>query len=199
LTVQGTSSQTKRDQEPLFEGETHVDDIADQSSQRVEIEEPDSRSDTLQPAPVIYDGIHKNTRLAIDTRMAARRLRRNLKESGDYLGVQGINPLTGELDVLTPTSSSPSDLVPGTSTGLEKLLKTVKEAKFSHEETKKTQEALEEARREIEKLNRAVEKKESIRILQRRVRWRREGNNWSSVAEPDLSPIQSLRSGISGE
>lgn len=41
-------------------------------------------------------------------RREKRRQRRSLKESGDYLGVQGVNPRTGEMDVLTPSSSSAS-------------------------------------------------------------------------------------------
>ncbi|KKP06029.1 hypothetical protein THAR02_01901 [Trichoderma harzianum] len=40
-------------------------------------------------------------------RSKARRLeRRSLRESGDYLGVQGVNPHTGELDIVSPTVSS---------------------------------------------------------------------------------------------
>ena len=35
-----------------------------------------------------------------------RRQRRGLKESGDYLGVQGVNPETGKLDVVTPTTAT---------------------------------------------------------------------------------------------
>ncbi|RFU73148.1 hypothetical protein TARUN_9113 [Trichoderma arundinaceum] len=37
---------------------------------------------------------------------ARRRQRQSLKESGDYLGVQGVNPHTGEPDVISPTNSS---------------------------------------------------------------------------------------------
>ncbi|EEY14844.1 predicted protein [Verticillium alfalfae VaMs.102] len=32
--------------------------------------------------------------------------RRQLRESGDYLGVQGVNPSTGELDTMTSSSGS---------------------------------------------------------------------------------------------
>lgn len=45
------------------------------------------------------------TRQAIEARKEARRQRRDLKESGDYLGVQGINPATGQLDMITPNGS----------------------------------------------------------------------------------------------
>ncbi|KAJ6789293.1 hypothetical protein PWT90_02159 [Aphanocladium album] len=41
-------------------------------------------------------------------RKQARQERRALKESGDYLGVQGVNPETGRLDVETPTDSDES-------------------------------------------------------------------------------------------
>lgn len=42
-------------------------------------------------------------------------------------------------------------------------------------------------------------KKAAIRDFQRRVRWHKHHNEWSSAAEPDLSPIMSLRSGRSGQ
>ncbi|KAK4130013.1 hypothetical protein BT67DRAFT_248475 [Trichocladium antarcticum] len=46
-----------------------------------------------------------------------RRQRRSLKKSGDFLGVTGVNPYTGELDVITPpTSSSSEDAVAAAAT-----------------------------------------------------------------------------------
>jgi hypothetical protein len=47
----------------------------------------------------------------------------------------------------------------------------------------------ERLRKEQERLDKVQRKKESIRAFQHRVRWRRDRNQWSSVAEPDLSPI----------
>lgn len=43
-----------------------------------------------------------------EEKLEARRQRRNLKESGDYLGVQGLNPETGQPDIITPTDSEGS-------------------------------------------------------------------------------------------
>ena len=55
------------------------------------------------------------------------------------------------------------------------------------------------SRREVEKLEKLEKlesEKEAIRLEQRHIRWRKEAGQWSSVAEPNLSPIaQSHRSG----
>jgi hypothetical protein len=82
--------------------------------------------------------------------------RRQLKESGDWLGVQGANPDTGEFDNLTPTTSSGSEAT-------------------------------------------ALRREATVIKRPRRVVWRRGDNQWSSVAEPDLSPIaQSQNSSAHG-
>jgi hypothetical protein len=99
----------------------------------------------------------------LDEKREVRMRRRNLKESGDFLGVQGANPDTGEYDLLTPTTSSGSEALPrGAAPSLVR-------------------------RRHIGE-SRARDHK--IAKLPRRVVWRRDENQWSSVAEPDLSPIE---------
>lgn len=74
---------------------------------------PTGKSGHPQGYPVSHIGCHKEEkhqnyaqRALANRIMARRRLqRRSLKESGDYLGVQGVNPLTGEPDHITPFSS----------------------------------------------------------------------------------------------
>ncbi len=136
-----------------------------------------------------------------ESKREARRRRQNLKESGDFLGVQGVNPETGEMDVLTPTTSSDSTKPPssGLSPSLGGLAQVVTETKQAYREAKR-QHTVEleraQSRREQEKMDKLEKGKEAIRTEQRKVRWRKEASQWSSVAEPDLSPVaQSQRSG----
>lgn len=103
-----------------------------------------------------------------------RRLRRSLKESGDFLGVQGVNPATGELNVLTPSSSS-AGYFPS-------LAKTVLDAKESYERARRQLEA--------EKMRKWERDKQAIREERRcNVRWKKKRYGWSSAIEPNLSPI----------
>lgn len=107
-------------------------------------------------------------------RREKRRLRRSLKESGDFLGVQGINPVTGELDVLTPSSSSAG--------GFASLTKAVLNNTGSYEEARR--------RLQMEKLQKWESNKQAIRAEHRNlVRWKKKRTGWSSAVEPNLSPI----------
>ncbi|CAK7234377.1 hypothetical protein SBRCBS47491_008927 [Sporothrix bragantina] len=111
--------------------------------------------------------------LPFKRKMEVHRQRKNLKESGDYLGVQGINPETGQLDVLTPTTGSKSTVssdasaVPGGSVQSS--------------------------------MDRYEEKKDKLRRQQSLIRWRKDTGQWSSVAEPGLSPIAQSRNSTPSE
>jgi len=132
----------------------------------------------------------------------ARRLRQGLKESGDFLGVQGVNPETGEMDVLTPTTTSSSVVTLPSAPELGGLVQMVRDTKQAYRDAKRQHESEMRrfvSRREVEKLEKLEKlesEKEAIRLEQRHIRWRKEAGQWSSVAEPNLSPIaQSHRSG----
>lgn len=115
-----------------------------------------------------------------------RQQRRSLKESGDYLGVQGINPSTGEMDVLTPSSSSTS------SPKFASLTRSVQDKR----------EAYERARRVLrsEKMRRWEMDKEALKLeRKRKVKWAKAGSGWTSVMEPDLSPISGSNASTPGE
>lgn len=129
---------------------------------------------------------------------ARRDQRKSLLESGDFLGVQGANPRTGYWDVSTATSSSdPSQTSYETRRRLEQQAKEVEEQRAMFEETQTKYNAEVEraqnvkAKKEAEKMEL---KKWHLKLKQRkRGRWNAGENGWSSVAEPDLSPIgQSL-------
>jgi hypothetical protein len=118
-----------------------------------------------------------------------------LKESGDYLGVQGINPDTGELDIITPTDSEES------SAGLarEKKVQALREKLRRAREQPGEMDAA--AVREVKGILDELELEQNstnnnaIKRLNRVVKWRRQTKQWSSAQEPDLSPIaQSRRS-----
>ncbi|OIW32245.1 hypothetical protein CONLIGDRAFT_678651 [Coniochaeta ligniaria NRRL 30616] len=128
-----------------------------------------------------------------DAKREARRQRRSLKESSDFLGVQGINPHTGVMDVLTPTSSSPTDRTLMSAPEPKGHSESMADFRNAYQRAARSRDAeeasLERLRKEQERLDKIQRRKESIRTFQQRVRWRKDRNQWSSVAEPDLSPI----------
>ncbi|KAK5660389.1 hypothetical protein OQA88_12932 [Cercophora sp. LCS_1] len=123
------------------------------------------------------------------SKQESRRRRRTLKECGDFLGVTGVNPLTGEMDVLTPTSSSEEAVASTDSITNPQLARLAQQALKAREEYERARsEAM--LQRQHEKEEKAERNKEAIRFAQQHVKWRRENGQWSSVAEPNLSPIE---------
>ena len=120
-------------------------------------------------------------RRALEVRKETHRRRRTLKASGDWLGIQGVNPHTGEHDVLTPTSSSDCDAGSGSDARIRELHT---KAATILDEIEKAQ--VRQAQRELDKM---TEKKERLRSSRGTTTWTRRGREWSSVAEPQLSPI----------
>ncbi|KAM4056639.1 hypothetical protein HRG_003508 [Hirsutella rhossiliensis] len=131
------------------------------------------------------------TRQAIEARKEARRQRRDLKESGDYLGVQGINPATGQLDMITPTDSEGNSTSPETQQKLNNLRNALRDARQSYEHVNalSRKEAKKDLESEKDKLRRLEKDKQKLRNFSQRVKWRRQTKQWSSAQEPDLSPI----------
>lgn len=130
-----------------------------------------------------------HTREIFAAKQELRRQRRCLKESGDFLGVTGINPYTGQMDVITPTTSS-EDAAPACSSPTTSCLATLAHT------GQNAAEDYENAKREAwlrAEHQKAEGRKEEIRtILQQHggnVMWRKEEGGWSSVATPKLSPI----------
>ncbi|KAI1323184.1 hypothetical protein F5Y16DRAFT_425320 [Xylariaceae sp. FL0255] len=144
-----------------------------------------------------------------DTRLR----RRDLKEKGDWLGVQGADPYSGQFLVLTPTETISSDTTPPlTRTRLNGLARSKKVAKIAYERARSDEEAekdramVERDRNKLEKLERV---KEGLRRAQwelegqmkggRRWKWTQHRRQWSSAAEPNLSPIAQSSSSCSDE
>ncbi|KAG5979904.1 hypothetical protein E4U55_004627 [Claviceps digitariae] len=128
----------------------------------------------------------------IRTKQEARRLRRNLKESGDYLGVQGFNPETGRLDVVTPSDTDRSSLSQETQQKLLVLKNALKDARHHYKSTREKSE--QEAKNillksEKERARRLGKGKEKVQEVSQTVTWKRHARQWSSAQEPNLSPI----------
>ncbi|KAL7797061.1 hypothetical protein V8C43DRAFT_329416 [Trichoderma afarasin] len=122
---------------------------------------------------------------------ARQRERRSLRESGDYLGVQGVNPHTGELDIVSPTVSSAESSADHHETP-RRILRTWHNVLRSHKsrDSPSRDGTIED---EDHRVARSLRGKKKVRELNKAVRWMRRGQ--SSLQEPDLSPIaQSLRS-----
>ncbi|CAK7564639.1 MAG: hypothetical protein SEPTF4163_002535 [Sporothrix epigloea] len=121
-------------------------------------------------APASYDTFYEDKlapNLPFQRKLEIHLERKSLKESGDFLGVQGVNPETGQLDVLTPTTGSKSTLSSGTSAVASGSVQS--------------------------SMERYERNKDKLRRQQSLIRWRRETGQWSSAAAPGLSPIEQSR------
>ncbi|OWO98920.1 hypothetical protein B2J93_7007 [Marssonina coronariae] len=128
------------------------------------------------------------TQQIFEDKKSRRQQRRSLKDSGDYLGVQGANPRTGYWDV--SSGSEPSQMSDETKRKLDEEARKVAEQKSRYEEAESRH------RFEMERVMSMRERKKKLEQKmkqRRRGKWKLSENGWSSVAEPDLSPIvQSL-------
>ena len=140
-------------------------------------------------------------RRAIEAKKEVHRQRRDLKESGDYLGPQGINPETGRLDIDTPSSSDRSSMYQSENDKIRELREAIKKARGIALEAARNKER--ELKRlfvakEKERMERKQQEKQALGKMHHGLKWQRHTKQWSSAQEPGLSPIaQSHRSGIS--
>ncbi|TGJ83316.1 hypothetical protein E0Z10_g5468 [Xylaria hypoxylon] len=170
-----------------------------QSPKRLELPGPSLSSQTQhdKSQPITRDEI----RNMLKTKEEMRKHRLGLKESGDWLGVQGADPYSGEFAVLTPTSTVSSETTP---TSVKKRLAELSQrqttAKLAYEqakieeETEKEKVLLQKGQSKLQKMEHV---KEELRQQQLEIpTWSQHKRRWSSAAEPDLSPIpQSIKSG----
>lgn len=158
-----------------------------------------SRRDTMDDS-VSTMGVRSRSKSILTTtaqqmfedRKSLREERRALRRSGDYLGVQGANPRTGYADP-SASSTETSQMSEGTRRRLEREAHDLEERRRKFEEAHvKHRMNLEVAQRakDAKRREKAERKKIEEGMRQRRLgRWRPDGNGWSSVAEPHLSPI----------
>lgn len=180
---------------------------ADTRDRKVSWQDTALEDDPNPPAEYLADRRLSSARRAIEFKKEARRQRRSLKESGDYLGVQGINPETGKLDVLTPspsTSDNSTD-ISDYKQKIEEVKQVLKDSRTHHKNAHLPGYGEREAKRlylKREKEKRAKDEKRKQELAARQnqgLRWKRHSKQWSSAQEPALSPIaQSVRSGTPG-
>ncbi|RSM01684.1 hypothetical protein CEP52_008401 [Fusarium oligoseptatum] len=124
----------------------------------------------------------------MEAREKARKLRRSLKESGDWLGVQGCNPRTGVPDASSSESGG-------------EIMRVVRELQ-GLSEMDVSEATRQEIESHIEQIAQQQHDKRSQRLAEQQQatasvtgRWRRKTHQWLSAQEPILSPIaQSQRS-----
>ncbi|KAG6983796.1 hypothetical protein FocnCong_v005464 [Fusarium oxysporum f. sp. conglutinans] len=137
----------------------------------------------IQGTPSILEVLEANRK----ARRKAREDRESLRESGDYLGVQGINPQTGILDLTSDSGESTLS-----SKTEQKLLNLEAQAKNALSAAERKEAEIEIVKihldHEVEKARRQ-EKAEKQLAASATAKWRRGTHQWSSVQEPDLSPI----------
>jgi hypothetical protein len=139
----------------------------------------------------------------LKTKEDTRRRRRSLKESGDWLGVQGADPYSGQFDVLTPTDTLSTETTsPTTQKRLAGLSQKKKTAKIAYEHAKLEEEIEKEkviVGKERSKLGRMERAKDKLRQQQHEFAiWNQHKRQWSSAAEPNLSPVPRSTTGCNG-
>jgi hypothetical protein len=144
------------------------------------------------------DRVDATSRVESVRRRLARRNRRSLKESGDYLGVTGCNPESGELDIISPTSSSQSSFSLHTKQKIGTLADVAKQTVTTYDEAMNhTQEKMKNIPLKRAKSRQILRDRQSIRLTQKRIRWEKGTRDWSSAQEPNLSPIAQSQRTIS--
>ncbi|KAK7426932.1 hypothetical protein QQZ08_006524 [Neonectria magnoliae] len=123
-------------------------------------------------------------RLSLEAKREARKQRRSLKESGDYLGVQGFNPQTGLPDVITPSDSEQSAVSQETDHSPNFL------ALFSKNSGSKT--AKSRVEREIRKLFLKKEAEKIRRREQAKAALQKDNGSFSSVRPEQRIPSEPL-------
>ena len=126
---------------------------------------------------------------ALAGRTTARKQRRSCREEGNYLGVVGSNPVTGEPDHVTPFSSDErSELSLNTGQGHFHVPRN-----FTSTNASRDEKLVGEVQGESSTRQTATEPAADPRKFARQ----RDGSQWSSVQEPNLSPI--VQSSLSGK
>ncbi|KAI0447544.1 hypothetical protein F4803DRAFT_268655 [Xylaria telfairii] len=194
--LRGQRWNTYRGRHFLRNGAAESPQVAQQTPS-FDLTQPPEASGLEPPRHAQHEGEQPTTRDEIRTTLRAkedtRKHRKSLKESGDWLGVQGADPYSGEFVVLTPTSTFSSETTPpGTRKELEELSQRQKLAKLAYnkakceEETAREKNLLRKGQVKLEKIESA---KAQLRQQQEFPTWIQHKRRWSSTAEPDLSPI----------
>jgi hypothetical protein len=172
---------------------------AEQNELNTSVTGQDSSTHSILRAVDIQESVAslKRSQQIFEEKKARREERRSFRKSDDFIGVQGVNPRTGYPDPSTGTSSSAGDVV--SESARQKLEEDEKRMATAGREYKAALERreneirrleMERERRRREKRERAEKKRTQLRArVKKDGRWRNDGNTWSMVTEPGLSPI----------
>ncbi|KAI2635053.1 hypothetical protein GGS21DRAFT_90286 [Xylaria nigripes] len=161
---------------------------------------PEGRSPNPPPHRSQHQQTHSLTRHEVSAMLKAkedaRRQRLNLKASGDWLGVQGADPYSGEFAVLTPTSTISTDSTPpSTKERLAELTWRQATAKIAYERAKleaeraRERNLLKKGRLRLQKMEQAKDRLRRQQQRQEFPTWTQHEQVWSSTAEPDLGTV----------
>ncbi|TVY53356.1 hypothetical protein LCER1_G005055, partial [Lachnellula cervina] len=142
------------------------------------------------------------TQQMFEQKKARREQRRALQESGDFLGVQGANPRTGYFDISDTTSSTELSQTDDLKKCLEVRGKQIGDnqsqiEKFEAADAEHyTGIERAESDRDSRKRDTAEQKKLETKLYPSRLpRWKATENEWSSIVEPTLSPVEQSLAG----
>ncbi|KAF0642766.1 hypothetical protein FPSE5266_05864 [Fusarium pseudograminearum] len=166
------------------------DGAVSMKDRRGQVQSDASGAQPFVPAMQMMPGILEVLEAKKKARKKARNDRESLIESGDYLGVQGINPQTGVLDLTSDSGDSAQSV--RTEQRLSELETQAKNA-TSAVKRKEAEAQIVKIHfdHDIAKLRRREETEKHL------AKWRRDTHKWSSVQEPDLSPIAQSNKSIS--
>jgi hypothetical protein len=166
----------------------------------------ENRKSCLEVAKVSDEKEITKAQRIFEDKKFQRDQRRYLRDSGDFLGVQGANPRTGYWDISDTTSSTEqSQMSEQTKLKLDQQVRELAKQKKKYEEAQKSHRAelmRLEALKELKKKEKEEQKKIESKMRQRRTgKWRATETGWSSVFEPELSPIPQSEPGtpVAGE
>lgn len=142
------------------------------------------------------------TQQMFEQKKARREQRRALQESGDFLGVQGANPRTGYFDISDTTSSTELSQTDDLKKCLEVRGRQIGDnqsqiEKFEAADAEHyTGIERAESDRDSRKRDTAEQKKLETKLYPSRLpRWKATENEWSSIVEPTLSPVEQSLAG----
>ncbi|KAL4729360.1 hypothetical protein ACLX1H_003776 [Fusarium chlamydosporum] len=162
--------------------------IGSEKDRRGRMQRNAARAQASTPALQIIPGILEVLEATRQARKKARDDRESLIESGDYLGVQGINLQTGVLDLTSDSGESVLSVRTG-----QRLAKLEARSKNANSAVERKEAEIEIIKiyldHDIVKLRRREETEKQLAAVTTTGKWRKGTHEWSSVQEPDLSPI----------
>lgn len=128
------------------------------------------------------------TRRKIESTRHSRRRKRSLVARGDYLGAQGVNPETGELDITASSGSGRSSLDDGALERINAIRRVLSNAKGSYKDV--TEWTNDEMRKILDSSNANKQRRTKTHHVDvtnsnNNIQWRRNTKQWTSLRDPE--------------